>query len=80
MKNDDVKIAFFTGFPSYGSLQLFYKYLEPAVDSLCYSSKQSDIDKQSGSKQCHQRALPPMEEMFLTLVCLQLGTRPCLPI
>ena len=73
MKEDDVKIAFFTGFPSYGSLHSFYKYLGPGVDHLCYSSKQSDSDKQSSSKRCRQRALPPKEEMFLTLVHLQLG-------
>ena len=73
MEKDDVKIAFFTGFPNFGSLQSFFKYLGPAVDCLCYSSKQSDSDKQNGSKRCRQRALPPMEEMFLTLVRLRLG-------
>ena len=65
--------AFFTGFPNFGALQSFYKYLGPAVDRLCYSSKRSDSDKQSDSKRCRQRALPPIEEMFVTLVHLRLG-------
>ena len=73
MEKDDAKIAFLTGFPNFGALQSFYKYLGPAVDRLCYSSKQSNSDKQSGSKRCCQRALPPIEEMFLTLVRLRLG-------
>lgn len=65
MEKVDAKIAFFTRFPDFGSLQLFYEYLGPAIDCLCYSSKQSDSDKQSGSKRCCQRVLLPIEEMFL---------------
>ena len=40
--NDDAKVAFYTGFPSHNALKAFYNYLRPAVDYLCYSSKQSD--------------------------------------
>ena len=36
---DDGKLAFHTGFHSFGALHAFYKYLGPAVDHLFYSSK-----------------------------------------
>ena len=36
--DNNSKVTFYTGFPSYGALQAFYKYLGPAVDNLRYSS------------------------------------------
>ena len=36
--NDDVKVVFYTGFPSYGALEGFYQYLGPTVDNLRYST------------------------------------------
>ena len=70
---DDTKVAFYTGFPSHNALKAFYNYLGPAVDNLCYSSKQSDSQSDTVNKRCRPRALPPLEEFFLTMVRLRLG-------
>ena len=70
MKGDDSKIAFHTGFPSYGALKAFYDFLGPAVDQLNYSSNNSE---DSQKQKCRPRILPPLEEFFLTIVRLRLG-------
>ena len=35
--NDDSKVTFYTGFPSFATLNAFYIFLGPAVDNLKYS-------------------------------------------
>lgn len=70
-KGDNAKIAFHTGFPSYGAFSAFYNFLGPAVNELCYSSKHKD--GQEETKRCRPRILPPLEEFFLTMVRLRLG-------
>ena len=73
MEGDDDKIAFYTGLPSYGALVALYKFLGPAVNTLCYTTKQPNSGSSTNSKRCRPRSLPPIEEMFLTLVRLRLG-------
>ena len=74
MEGDDDKITFYTGLPSYGSLIALYKFLGPAVDTLCYTTtKQPSSGSSTNSKRCRPRSLPPIEELFLTLVRLRLG-------
>ena len=72
IKDDDSKVAFYTGFPSFSTLKAFFNFLGPAVDSLKYSKRQEEADVLSGAEnKCHrQRTLPPLEELFMTLVCL----------
>ena len=72
MEGDDDKIDFYTGLPSYGALIALYKFLGPAVDTLRYTTKQPS-GSSTVSKRCRPRSLPPIEEMFLTLVRLRLG-------
>ena len=75
IKDDDAKIAFYTGFSTFSCLKGFFKFLEPAASCLIYSKKQEESCAQTGeeSKRCYPRSLPPIEEMFLTLVRLHLG-------
>ena len=73
MKEDDSKIAFHTGFPSYGALKAFYDFLGPGVDNLCYSSKSNEDNQEDAQRRCRPRILPPLEEFFLTMVRLRLG-------
>ena len=76
IKDDDAKIAFYTGFSSYSYFKPFFVFLEPAASNLIYSKKQEESCSQTGekSKHCWPRCLPPTEELFLTLVnlCLRL--------
>ena len=75
MINDDSKVTFYTGFPSFATLNAFYIFLGPAVDNLKYSKQQDQIDVVSGveKKRLRPRALPPTEELFMTLIRLRLG-------
>ena len=71
MKDDNYvnsQISFYTGFQSYKALEAFYNFLGPATESLCYSNVVV-----STKKKRHHRLLPPLEELFLTLVRLRLG-------
>ena len=72
MVEDDGKLAFYTGFQTFGALEAFYKYLGPAVNDLFYSSKQA-LNAKATNLRCRQRTLPPLEELFMTLVRLRLG-------
>jgi len=65
----DQKVAFYTGFPTFVSLEAFYKFLGPAVDELIYWNSQQKSFKGKG----RTRTLLPMEEFFLVLVRLRLG-------
>ena len=69
IKDDDSKVLFYTGFDSYQSLQIFYEFLGPSVHELCYSSKASQLPTNRG----RPRTLPPIEELFVTLIRLRLG-------
>ena len=68
MKDDNSQISFYTGFESYKALEAFYNFLGSATESLCYSNVVV-----STMKKQHHRLLPPLEELFLTLVRLRLG-------
>ena len=75
IKDEDAKVAFYTGFPSFSCLEAFFEFLEPAASCLIYSKKQEEIHAQTGeeSKRCRPRSLLPIEELFLTLVRLRHG-------
>ena len=67
---DDKKVVFYTGFPTYASLEVCFEFLRPSVHELMYWNGQKLPD----AKVIHrQRTLPPMEEFFLVLVRLRLG-------
>lgn len=73
--DDDSKVTFYTGFPSFSTLNAFFIFLGPAVHNLKYSKTQEQIDTVSGieKKRLRPRALPPIEELFMTLIRLRLG-------
>ena len=73
--DDDAQVLFYTGFHSHALLKIFFNFLGPNANKLIYSQRNV-----SGNDQCSDlarkgrpRLLSPMEEMFLTLVCLRLG-------
>ena len=68
--NDDVKVLFYTGFPSYQHLKICFDFLGPATEQLMYRDSRRVFDH---SNKGRPRSLPPMEELFLTLVRLRLG-------
>ena len=68
--SDDSKVAFYTGFPSYDHLKICFDFLGPAASQLIYRDSRRVLDH---SNKGRPRSLPPMEELFLTLVRLQLG-------
>ena len=71
LKNDQ-KIQYYTGFPNYGTLKSFYDFLGPAVNNLNYWGSSAGVAEKSPTGR--NRVLPPMEEFFLVLVRLRLGT------
>lgn len=73
--DNDSKVTFYTGFPSFSTLKAFYTFLGPSVNHLKYSKKQEQSDIESGieNKRLRPRTLPPLEELFMTLVRLRLG-------
>ena len=74
IKNNDTQVTFFTGFPSFLTLEAFYNFLGPAVDNLKYSKKQeeSNLQSRTESKRLRQRIFEPLEEFFMTLVRLHM--------
>ena len=68
--SDDSKVAFYTGFPSYDHLKIYFDFLGPAASQLIYRDSRRVLDH---SNKGRPRSLPPMEEFFLTLVRLRLG-------
>ena len=74
--NDDTKVMFYTGFPSYDHLKIFFDFLGPATKQLIYRDSKRVFDQ---SNKGHPRSLPPMEEFFLTLVRLRLGKNSPIP-
>ena len=67
----DFQVRYYTGFSSFFALKSFYDYLGPAVDHLRYSHDGPIADEQV--KRCSSRALPPLEEFFMTMVRLHAG-------
>ena len=61
IKENDKKVCFYTGFPSYKALEACFLFLGSSVNRLCYSGQQQD---KITSKRCRSRALPPLEEFF----------------
>ena len=47
IKDDDAKIAFYTGFSSYSYFKAFFDFLEPADSNLIYSKKQEESCSQT---------------------------------
>ena len=70
IKNDS-QVCYYTGFSSFFALKNFYDYLGPAVDHLSYSHNGPIADEQV--KRCWSRALPPLEEFFMTMLRLRAG-------
>ena len=71
IKTNDALICFYTGFSTFFVLKYFYDFLEPAVNHLIYSQEGTRTGEET--KQCRPRALPPLEEFFMTMVRLRLG-------
>jgi len=72
IKDDDFKILFYTGFPSYATLMACYEFLGPAVHSLIYDASKEVLECET-TKRYRPRALSPENEFFLVLVRLRLG-------
>ena len=71
LKNDDSKVAFYTGFPSYAHLKACFDFFGPAAMNLQY--KDTSTVFEAGKRLGRPRSLPPLEEFFLTMVRLRLG-------
>ena len=61
-------ICFYTGFSTFFVLKCFYDFLGPAVNHLIYSQEGTKTDREI--KLCRPRALPPLEEFFMTMIHL----------
>ena len=57
------------------SLKAFVDFLGPVGNSLIYANKQEKyyVQRRAESKHCRPRSLPPIEEIFLTLLRLRLA-------
>lgn len=71
--DNDKKVSFYTGFPSYKALMAFYKFLGPAVYNLTYWNSKVEESTCVSKRKGRPRALAPLEEFFLVLVRLRLG-------
>lgn len=71
IKNNDSLVCFYTGFSTFFALKYFYDFLGPAVNHLVYSQEGTRTDGEI--KRCRPRALPPLEEFFMTMIRLRLG-------
>jgi hypothetical protein len=72
----DEEIRFWTGFPSYSSLQYFINYLVlPNVSKIKYWGANNKEDSQDDAIKCGpKRAMGPEDELFMTLVKLRQGS------
>ena len=68
--DNDPKIAFYTGFPSYNYLKICFDFLRPAALMLQYRDSNKILCQ---SNKGRPRCLSPIDEFFLILVCLRLG-------
>ena len=68
IKTNDSLICFYTGFNTFFALKCFYDFLGPAVNHLIYSQEGTKTDREI--KLCRPRALPPLEEFFMTMIHL----------
>ena len=50
IKDDDAKVAFYTGFSSYPCHKTFFDFLGQAANSLIYSKKQKEITCKEGQR------------------------------
>jgi len=71
IKSNDSQVCYYTGFSSFFALKSFYDFLGPAVDHLSYSHDGPIVEEQV--KRCRSRALPPLEEFFMTMLRLRAG-------
>ena len=67
---DDARVAFYTGFPSFAHLKICFDFLGPAASHLLYRDSKRAVHQ---SNKGRPRCLSPLDEFFLTLVCLRLG-------
>ena len=67
----DKKVSFYTGFPSYGSLKACFDFLGPSVHRLSYWSTGTTPDVKGKGR---PRGLSPIDEFFMVLVRLRLGS------
>ena len=63
-------MAFYTGFPTYNHLKICYDFLGLAAEQLIYRDPVRVLDHSNSGR---PRCLPPIEEIFLTLVRIRLG-------
>ena len=61
-------LSIYTGFQSYKALLPFFTFLGPAAECLCYSNVTVETKKKR-----RNRSIPPIEELFMTLIRLRLG-------
>ena len=70
IEDDDEKVGFYTGFSSYAALMVRFNILGKGSLKLNYWGSTKCEAKTAKD---HRRALLPLEEFFLMLVCLRLG-------
>ena len=70
--DNDKKVSFYTGFPTYAALMACFKFLGPAVNQLIYWNSKLD-DTCETKRKGRPRTLAPIEEFFVVLVRLRLG-------
>ena len=68
IEHNDQLIRFYTGFPSYKILLLFYEFLGPAVHKLQYWGSKP-VTKH------HKKKLDSFNQLFLTLIKLRLNLK-----
>ena len=73
IKDDEDKVKFYTGFSTMSALMVCFNFLGPSVNMLNYwhGSTQETQVKITRSR---RRKLPPIEEFFLVLIRLHLGS------
>ena len=70
ISDDNKKVAFYTGFPSFASLKACFSFLGPAVNHLSYKD-QSVNETPCRSGRPH--TLPPIEDFFVVVGSTMLG-------
>lgn len=66
--SDDDSIKFYTGFPSYQHILLFYNFLKPTAEKMTYCYASGILESRPTS-----RAMQLIDEMFMFLVRIKLG-------